>query len=261
MYDILEANYRWIEPKNHKLTRENGASYFILAQFHSEICLEISGRFLNARPGNFLIVPPKTSHSYICQQDLLHHWIHVESDLTALLARYDIQAGQLYELYNAEEVSFLFHQISLAFHGRDPYRQEYLSLKIEELLLTIGAQLRSFPKTRHLNYSIVQRLKSLRTHMLEHPEQDFSIAAMAEEVYLSQPYFQQVYKEYFGITPKQDLIAIRIHHAQTNLLTGHSVEETAERCGYQNVEHFIRQFKKYTDQTPSHFKRTHSESS
>ncbi|MGN1234748.1 MAG: AraC family transcriptional regulator [Christensenellaceae bacterium] len=34
----------------------------------------------------------------------------------------------------------------------------------------------------------------------------------------------------------------------------HSVERIAERCGYWNIEHFIRQFKRETGLTPRQFR-------
>ena len=69
-------------------------------------------------------------------------------------------------------------------------------------------------------------------------------------------YFHALYKQYFRTTYVSDVIAVRIQLAEDLLLsTPDSVERVAERCGYWNTEHFIRQFRAATGTTPHRFRR------
>lgn len=62
---------------------------------------------------------------------------------------------------------------------------------------------------------------------------------------MSTSHFQHLYSQFFGVSFQNDLIQMRISHAekllQTTLL---SMEQIAEACGYSNSTHFFRQFKK-----------------
>ena len=52
------------------------------------------------------------------------------------------------------------------------------------------------------------------------------------------------------------MIAARIQRAEELLLSGaESIAAVAERCGYENAEHFYRQFKAVTGKTPRAFRR------
>lgn len=62
---------------------------------------------------------------------------------------------------------------------------------------------------------------------------------------ISTSYFQHIYKKLFGVPVNQDIIKGRIENAARLLHgTDASVSEIAEQCGYENLEHFSRQFKK-----------------
>ena len=66
--------------------------------------------------------------------------------------------------------------------------------------------------------------------------------------------FYDLYKEFFGISPKKDLQTVRIEHAINLLKSNISVKECAEQIGYKNEYYFIRKFKEITGQTPGHYK-------
>ena len=73
---------------------------------------------------------------------------------------------------------------------------------------------------------------------------------------MSEGYFHVLYKKYFRTTFVSDVVSARIQSAEELLAsTPDSVERIAERCGYTNTEHFIRQFRKATGSTPLRYKK------
>ena len=73
---------------------------------------------------------------------------------------------------------------------------------------------------------------------------------------LNKARFFELYKKLFGISPIQDIISLRVRIAKTLLGTHrYTVAEVAEMTGYQNVFHFIRQFKKHTNITPKQYEK------
>ena len=72
---------------------------------------------------------------------------------------------------------------------------------------------------------------------------------------LSTSYFQHIYKQLFGVSVMSDIIRSRIEYA-CYLLSNNadSISEIAFRCGYENKEHFTRQFKEITGFTPRQYR-------
>lgn len=66
-------------------------------------------------------------------------------------------------------------------------------------------------------------------------------------------YFCKWIRRHTGVSFSNFVNAIRINYACTLLLSGYSVEECTEKCGYYDTSHFIKVFKKFTNQTPGKY--------
>ena len=88
---------------------------------------------------------------------------------------------------------------------------------------------------------------------------DPSITEMARAVHLSESRFHTLYKQIFGISPKNDLIIARIERAKYLLEQNkYNNAQIAAMTGYTNEYHFIRQFKKIEGITPKEYARAKS---
>ena len=71
---------------------------------------------------------------------------------------------------------------------------------------------------------------------------------------MSDTYFRKLFKEEFGMSPKQYVIRHRIQHAASLIIAGYyTLEEIAEHCGYNDYKHFSVEFKKLTGVSPSKY--------
>lgn len=101
-----------------------------------------------------------------------------------------------------------------------------------------------------------QELFALRKRIKATPSYDWTVTVMAEELHISPTYLQTLYKKAFNISCMGDVIGARIELAQDRLsYSPKNISEVAVRCGYQNVEHFCRQFKTLTGMTPNEFRK------
>ena len=101
------------------------------------------------------------------------------------------------------------------------------------------------------------QLISLRYDMYAHPEREWTIKSMAETLYVSETYFQQLYKNTFGICCGADIIAARIRYGMTLLSeTWMPITEISRRCGYNSPAHFSRQFKLAANITPTEYRKS-----
>jgi len=80
---------------------------------------------------------------------------------------------------------------------------------------------------------------------------EISISTLARLCVMSDTNFRRVFKAVCGISPIQYLLNVRIRRAK-EFLTHHnySVADVSRLCGFKDVEHFCRTFKKRTGTTP-----------
>lgn len=105
--------------------------------------------------------------------------------------------------------------------------------------------------TRYANFMV------LRKKIMNKPECEWKSSQLAQNMFISESYFQHFYKKLFGISFLKDVIEARIVKAKGLLLySNYSVVEVAEICGYSNVEHFIRQFKKSVGIPPHRYRKS-----
>ena len=75
---------------------------------------------------------------------------------------------------------------------------------------------------------------------------------------MSESHFRKCYKEIFHIPIHTDLIAHKIELSQRLLKdpNNYTISQIANMLGYNNHEHFFRQFKKVTHITPSEYRNS-----
>ena len=254
MFKIDDAGFDWAVPAGFSLDRTDGTfSVWIIAQYFGELELHVEGETLGQTTNTLLLLPPDTPHGYICHAPMVHNWIHIQGDFQPYLDRYGLKTHQLYKLSAVSDISELFHAIRRSYYGNDAYRMEYMRLKIEEILLQTALQEQRAQEVDHTRGSM---LRELRNEILEHPDADWNISLMASKLYVSESYFFQLYRQYFGISPAQDVNLIRAEQARSMLSAGLPLAHVAERCGYSSVYSFIRAFKRATGMTPGQCRRT-----
>ena len=102
------------------------------------------------------------------------------------------------------------------------------------------------------------QLEKLRGEIYAHPEREWNLDVMAKKVNMSTRSLQKLYKDYAHISCISEVIESRMIRAKMLLAkTDYDVGEISERCGYRNVEHFCRQFKKQEQCSPSDYRRQH----
>jgi len=85
-------------------------------------------------------------------------------------------------------------------------------------------------------------------------KRDFSLSELAAICKMGESYFQKLFKEIHGISPKKYIIQLKINHACDLLrLERYTVTQIAELCNFSDVYFFSRQFKEYMGITPTQF--------
>lgn len=99
-------------------------------------------------------------------------------------------------------------------------------------------------------------LLALRRKISVTPQLPWNISDMAKELHISAGYLQLLYKQKFQISCMDDVIGFRLSKSRDLLTyTAQSIAEIAEQCGYNNTEHFCRQFRKNIGYSPGQYRK------
>ena len=126
--------------------------------------------------------------------------------------------------------------------------KSYMSDFLQQLI--IRTEEKRLSKGHH--DTIQQVLDYVKQHYMD---SELSLNLLAAQFELSVPYLSKLFKETTETNFMDCLIQIRMEKSKDLLLNSkYKINTIAERVGYNNVQSFIRIFKKYTGQTPGEFR-------
>jgi len=146
-----------------------------------------------------------------------------------------------------------FLQMVECWQYRDPLMQLKAQHAATELLVAILEEHRT--DIRQLRPS-AQSFHWISSYFSFHLSEPLSVEAMARRANLSPSRFSALFKQRFGMAPYQYLLEMRVSHARELLETTElSQEEIAAYCGFADIHHFSKTFKKKTGKPPGAFRR------
>ena len=158
------------------------------------------------------------------------------------------QTAFVAELPQAEKIGHLFRKMFSTWVGKNNgYYFEAISL-----LYKIFCEMQ---KTNYIPQQHYLRIKPAIQEIHDRfLSEDLSIERLSHMCGVSDSYFQRLFKEKFGVSPKKYLIQLKINHACELLrLDQYTVTQISQLCGFSDVFFFSRQFKAYMGISPTQF--------
>jgi AraC-like DNA-binding protein len=197
------------------------------------------GESFEMRPGMILLHPPDIAHMDIHTEDYSIYYVRFKSidPLPWPRLSYDDSPrniGRICELIYRE------------YHSNDCGREKLMSLLAGELdvfMQRLGA---------HQSVSASARIVSQAKRILEEHYNDApSVSELASLVGVSQSWLYLHFMNICGVSPKQYLQSVRMHHALGLLRhTDLTLDSIAASCGFSSVSHLSRQVKAATGLQP-----------
>ena len=125
-------------------------------------------------------------------------------------------------------------------------------------LTTLITGMITFGSLASLEESIPPWLQSVKKKLETEYETELCLDRIADEFHINKYQLCRDFNRYMQISPMKYLTIIRIEHAK-DYLTGSrlKVHEISEKVGFDNVNTFIRSFKKVIGVTPSSYRKNH----
>lgn len=108
--------------------------------------------------------------------------------------------------------------------------------------------------TPQRHYVLIRQSKAF---MEKHYAQKLELDDLALAAFMSRFHCVRIFKQLYGLTPRNYLRDMRIAKAKELLKQGHSITDTCADVGYESLSTFSNTFKKSTGYSPREFREFH----
>ena len=135
-----------------------------------------------------------------------------------------------------------------------PYAQHMVKNLLEQLLILVY---RACPQNfTTLENNTADQIRQIQQYIEQHFAEELRISQIAQDFYMNHSYLTHVFKQQVGYSPKQYILLNRLSYAQELLETTQlQVAQIAYRCGFGDVNNFIRAFRSYSGLSPNQFRQ------
>lgn len=157
-----------------------------------------------------------------------------------------------YHFENDNDISDTINKMIKVCSGNDRAKNIYADLSLKELLIRLlQSQHLTQVNTSAGSLNNHSRLHYVLHYIQENLTEKINVDAICRKAYMSRNEFYKWFKQQFGITPLDYIIAERIKLAKQLLADKkNSITAVSMQCGFTDVNYFVRQFKKTEGITP-----------
>lgn len=216
----------------------------------------LGGQSVREWPAGVLLVSSPDAHRYVRaeSEDLVNTWFHFSGPgALRCLKAYAIPIDTVIDLGDLPFLRPILEEVRHERTQQAMYWQDAVSDLIRRLfreLSTLRADLDNTltPAQRRQE----RTLRDIRMRVHSNLAHRWTVAEMAALGQMHPTWFATIYAQQFGESPVNDLLDARLKHAEA-LLTRlpMTVGQVATQCGFANVEHFNRLFRKRLGCTPT----------
>jgi AraC-like DNA-binding protein len=228
--------------------RAKGGRHFLLMYFHS--AAEIGARGALMPPGTSIIWTPGHEQLYgSSSANWNHSWIAMNGVFVRQKLR-ELELPANAALPNSVDAALVENALSALFlELSDHARPDAIILRnsLENFLRALRRSM-SRPAARA---AVPQKFRALRRFIAEQFDRDVSLDELAKRVHVSRWHLCREFRKYFGVTPIEYALRLRMQHAAHLLREPElNISDIGRQCGYRDLFHFSKQFRKHHGLSP-----------
>ena len=254
MYHIINGGYFTKHPQSFLMERPMGFDHFVFLRIRSEAVLCISNHTYNVPPNSYLFIRPHTPYSYHNPNgSYMDDWIHFDCSAQEIDTLPSHIFHQPFSCNNPVIISTYLEQL---LWEKNFAPEAYRENNVHQLFQIILRHVLQDYHAQNTYHPYRFQLQKQRLTMQATPYINHQAGSMAASIGISLSYYEHLYKFFFGDSFRSDLINMRIDYAKDLIKnTNLSLEEIAQKSGYNSEVHFYRQFLSRTGTTPGKFKK------
>lgn len=265
MFNIMYTACDTVHERNEIIYHIENRDFFILIYTKTKAVFDIDGSEQAVDAGSIVLLPPYAKAKYRGNEnEYIDDWVNFYDCQGILMSMCEgeenfsscgIPLGYPLHFGLDSPIGAYFMLITNAFHSGLSQSKAIT----DNLLLALFEFIKSHCVGNESIIPHYNAILSARQGIYANPQLDYNIPSLAKNTGLSSIYFQELYKKAFGISCGADIINSRIENAKRLLSeTAYTIEQIAERCGYNSIVHFSRQFKQMTGIAPSKWRNLHT---
>jgi AraC-like DNA-binding protein len=253
--------------------------YLLMYVQEGEMIARVEGCGLRFRAGTFCLIQPGELHTLEGRSHTITPYVHLDVFYNPARERsFVVRSGQvdlseLKELVQPRLEEATGVRVPTRFVPPHPaqfrdtmlktigiwQRRDFLG-QLESHYLATGlvlSMLRAYSRGGSDSPDRPEFLNWITSFMSLHLAEPLSVSDMAERAGLSASRFSQVFRDRFGRPPHQFLLHLRVQRAEDLLQhTDLTMHEISLQCGFSDVHHFAKTFKRISGQTPGSYRKT-----
>ena len=251
---VLELGIDAIHARGFDVDPSTPSDFYTFSYYGTPVVLADRSGIREWQAGVSLLLSPKDRRfMHAISADLQNTWFHFDGeDVAAYLDKYAIPTNIVMDLGELPFLKPILEEV-IEERSRQPLHwEDAVSDLVRHALREIGYVIAEADRTNTSTQRRAERLmRDIRMRVHSNLSYRWTVENMAALGDYHPTWFATAYKRHFGLSPIDDLLQARMKHADA--LLRHlpmTVSQVATNCGFANVEHFTRLYRKRMGCTP-----------